>query len=38
MSHPNEEGDQSRSLLTVAYNYTKERYSWDDEVVCGMHG
>ena len=31
MSHPNEEGDQSRSLLTVAYNYTKERYSWDDE-------
>ncbi|MGB0259063.1 MAG: RluA family pseudouridine synthase [Coraliomargarita sp.] len=31
MSHPNKSSDQRRSLLTVAYNYTEERYSWNDE-------
>ncbi len=31
MSHPNKASDQRRSLLTVAYNYTEERYSWNDE-------
>lgn len=31
MSHPNKSTDEKRSLLTVAYNYVEERYSWNDD-------